>query len=105
MKSPISTRQRDPSPQFLAGNLALDFLNTRVRVGKEAMDLLRSSEDVIDWLESAGVTNGKPDYRTVPLSLLRIARTLRENIRSLVETRKAGRRGDPSMLNKFLKRA
>ena len=33
------------------------------------------------------------------------ARTLRENIRSLVEKRKAGQRGDPSVLNRFLSAA
>jgi predicted RNA-binding Zn ribbon-like protein len=41
----------------------------------------------------------------MPLSLLRSARILRENIRSLVEKRKAGVRGDPSLLNSFLDHA
>jgi predicted RNA-binding Zn ribbon-like protein len=39
------------------------------------------------------------------LSLLHSARTLRENIRSLVEKRKVGRRGDPAVLNRFLSAA
>src|SRR5262249_39084890 len=39
------------------------------------------------------------------LSLLGAARILRENIRSLVEKRKAGVRGDPSLLNRFLAHA
>jgi predicted RNA-binding Zn ribbon-like protein len=39
------------------------------------------------------------------MSLLDSARTLRENIRSLVEKRKAGRRGNPSLLNHFLSSA
>jgi len=39
------------------------------------------------------------------LSLLRAARILRENIRSLVKKRKAGLRGDASLLNRFLDHA
>ena len=53
--------------------------------------------------------SNKPDFppqpsdgRTAPLALLHCARRLRESIRSLVEKRKAGRRGDPSILNSFL---
>ena len=92
-------------PQFLAGDLALDFLNTCVRVGREVLDLLQTDEDVLAWLENAGFPASSSVANTIPLSLLRDARALRENIRSLVEKRKAGRRGDPSVLNRLLRYA
>jgi len=87
------------APQFLAGNLALDFINTRMRSAGELVDLLQSGHDVVAWLEEAGlhVAAGAASP-----SLVRAARQLREHIRSLVETRKAGRRANPSVLNRFL---
>jgi predicted RNA-binding Zn ribbon-like protein len=89
------------SPVFLAGHPALDFLNTRVRVDGELVDLLQCNEDVLGWLEKAGLRVPEPR----PLRLLDSARKLRENIRLLVEKRKAGKRGDPSVLNDFLAEA
>jgi len=90
---------------FLAGHPALDFLNTRMRVNGELVDFLQRDEDVLRWLERAGfrVARIRPD--TAPMSLVDAARTLREGIRSLVEKRRAGRRGDPSVLNRFLAQA
>ena len=73
-----------------------------MRVGGDGLDLLQSDEDVLAWLGKAGVPAANITANTVPLSLLCDARELRENIRSLVEKRKAGRRGDPSVLNRFL---
>lgn len=92
-------------PQFLAGDLALDFLNTRMRVRGEVRDVLQTGEDVLTWLGQAGLPASKICPNARSLSLLCAARTLRENIRSLVERRKAGRRADPSVLNNFLKYA
>jgi predicted RNA-binding Zn ribbon-like protein len=89
-------------PVFLAGNLALDFLNTRMRVNGELLDTLQHDEDVLHWLRQAGLPAPKRGRGGARMSLLDSARTLRENIRSLVEKRKAGRRGDPSVLNRFL---
>jgi len=86
----------------LAGNLALDFLNTRMRANREVVDLLKRDRDVLRWLNEAGLAAPKTGPHTARSSLLRSARTLRENIRSLVEKRKAGKRGDPSILNRFL---
>jgi predicted RNA-binding Zn ribbon-like protein len=95
----------ESSPLFLAGHPALDFLNTRMRVDGELVDFWQSNEDVLRWLERAGlpVTRAEPD--SARLRLLDSARRLRENIRTLVEKRKAGRRGDPSVLNEFLAEA
>ena len=73
-------------------------------MGGEVTDFLESDEDVLAWLELAGVSSSKV-CKTGSLSLLHVARLLRENIRSLVEKRKAGVRGDPSLLNRFLDHA
>ena len=105
VKLPTLKKQTESRPLFLAGDIALDFINTRMRVGGEVLDSLQTDEDVCGWLEKAGLPAPKIDPNTGSLSLLTAARVLRENIRSLVEKRKAGRRGDPSVLNNFLKHA
>jgi predicted RNA-binding Zn ribbon-like protein len=95
-------RNSRPAPVFLAGHLALDFLNTRMRVKGEVVDLLQRDADVLHWLKQAGLPVRKLARHATRTSLLDSARTLRENIRSLVEKRKAGQRGDPALLNRFL---
>jgi len=87
---------------FLAGHPALDFLNTRMRVNHDLLDLLQGDEDVLAWLKQAGLPVPQTGVQVEPLSLLRSARKLRESIRNLIEKRKAGQRGDPSILNAFL---
>jgi predicted RNA-binding Zn ribbon-like protein len=87
---------------FLAGHPALDFLNTRARVNEDLVDLFESDADVLLWLKQAGFPSPTIDAGAEPLALLRSARRLRESIRSLVEKRKTGRQGDPSILNSFL---
>jgi predicted RNA-binding Zn ribbon-like protein len=87
---------------FLAGNPALDFLNTRMRVNEVFVDALQSDDDVLVWLKRAGFPVPTIHPALEPLKLLNSARTLRESIRFLVERRKEGRRGDPSTLNVFL---
>ncbi len=94
-----------PRPLFLAGHLALDFLNTRMRVDGKIVDVLQRDQDVLDWLKQAGLAVPKVWPHAARMSLRDPARTLRENIRSLVEKRKAGQRGDPSVLNRFLSAA
>jgi len=94
-----------PGPLFLAGNLGLDILNTRMRVNGVIVDVLQSDQDVLHWLRQAGLAVAKLGPHATRMPLLDSARTLRENIRSLVESRKAGRRGDPSVLNRFLSAA
>jgi predicted RNA-binding Zn ribbon-like protein len=95
-------RNSRPAPVFLAGHLALDFLNTRMRGNGEVVDLLQRDADVLHWLKQAGLPAPKLAWHATRTSLLDSARTLRENIRSLVEKRKAGQRGDPALLNRFL---
>jgi predicted RNA-binding Zn ribbon-like protein len=101
--STVSPKELNKSSAlFLAGHPALDFLNTRMRVNEDLVDVLQSDEDVLIWLQRAGFSAPTTDGRTGPLALLGPARRLRESIRSLVEKRKTGGRGDPSILNSFL---
>lgn len=87
---------------FLAGHPALDFLNTRVRANDRLVDLLRSDGDVLAWLALAGFPVRIVNRERQCANLLRLARSLRENIRSLIEARKTGRKGNPSALNAML---
>jgi predicted RNA-binding Zn ribbon-like protein len=98
----LPTRPAKPGPLFLGGHPALDFLNTRMRVNGELVDCLQRDEDVLRWLKQAGFPSPAMGPDWAPSFLLGPARTLRETIRSLVEKRKAGRRGNPSILNGFL---
>jgi predicted RNA-binding Zn ribbon-like protein len=99
-----SGRKRFPAfrPLFLAGHPALDFLNTRMRVNGQLEDFFQRGEDVVRWLGQAGFPTSEIGPAIARLSLVDSARRLRENIRSLVEKRKAGQRGDPSFLNGVL---
>ena len=105
LKASSTERFTESRSQFLAGDLALDFLNTRTRVRGEITDLLQTDEDVLVWMEQAGLPRSKMRFDGVSLSLLRPARLLRENIRALVEKRKDGLWGDPSLLNRILSHA
>jgi predicted RNA-binding Zn ribbon-like protein len=98
-------RTSQPGPLFLAGHLALDFLNTRMRANGKIVDVLQRDQDVLHWLKQAGLATPTIWPNAARMSLLDSARTLRENIRSLVEKRKAGNRGDPAVLNRFLSAA
>jgi predicted RNA-binding Zn ribbon-like protein len=90
---------------FLAGNLGLDFLNACTRVNGELVDLFQRDEDIIRWLELAGLSGPEAGRGAARISLLNPAQNLLENIRSLVEKRKARQRGDPAVLNRFLAEA
>jgi predicted RNA-binding Zn ribbon-like protein len=87
---------------FLASHPAVDFLNTEWpnATGKE--DFFETDEDVFAWLRQArlapeGVTVVRPSG-----SLLHAARALRNTIRTLIESRKAGKQADLSDMNAFL---
>jgi len=87
---------------FLAGDPALDFLNTEwpTAAGKE--DFFETDEDVFIWLREAGLApEGVKSVRPSG-ALLRAAQALRSVIRNLVESRKAGKIPDLSDLNAFL---
>ena len=91
-----------PTPPRVADHLALELLNTVFVLNGELVDSLQSDSDILRWLADTGwpvkgnLANPKPD------NLLHSARTLREAIRKLVETRKAGKRADVAHFNAFL---
>ena len=99
-----ATARTTPRPRgiFLAGHPALDFLNTRMRVNGETVEVLRDDEGVRHWLGQAGFPAPKAVADLKLGSLLSAALRLRENVRALVEARKAGRRGNVAVLNSFL---
>ena len=68
----------------------------------ELVDYFQRDQDVLYWLKQAGLSAPDLGRGAARMSLLDSGRTLRENIRSLVEKRKAGQRGDPGVLNRFL---
>ena len=87
---------------FLAGDPALDFLNTEWPTPSGREDFFETDEDVFIWLRQAGLA--PEGVRSVRPSgaLLRAAKALRAILRSLVESRKAGKVPDLSDLNAFL---
>jgi predicted RNA-binding Zn ribbon-like protein len=87
---------------FLAGQPALDFLNTEWPTATGKQDFFETDEDVISWLHQAELApNGLKEVRPSG-ALLRSAHALRSVIRSLVEARKAGKTPDLSDLNAYL---
>ena len=87
---------------FLAGDPALDFLNTEWPTPSGTEVFFETDEDVFIWLRQAGLA--PEGVRSVRPSgaLLRAAKALRATLRSLVESRKAGKVPDLSDLNAFL---
>jgi predicted RNA-binding Zn ribbon-like protein len=98
-----NSSSREKRALFLAGQPAVDFLNTEWPnlTGKKE-DFFETDDDVFTWLRQAGlepenITTVRPSG-----ALLRAARALRDTIRTLVETRKAGKQNDLADLNAFL---
>jgi predicted RNA-binding Zn ribbon-like protein len=89
-------------PSRVGDHPALDLLNTIARRDGKLFDSLQNDSDVLRWLADAGwpVQGDRPNSKAD--TLLNSARTLREAIRKLVETRKAGKRADLAHFNAFL---
>jgi len=87
---------------MVGDHLALDLLNTEMRVGNEAVDLWRSGEDVHAWLERCGLVASVSIAAAEKQTLLMQARELRTLARQLIEQWKNGQMGDVRPLNKFL---
>jgi predicted RNA-binding Zn ribbon-like protein len=102
MKSSTAPLATSREPLFIADDLALDFINTRFGVGQSFRECFGSDESVLQWLLRTGsITAGEvPKGRSG--TLLKAAIELRESARDLVAYRKAGRVGDPAVLNRFL---
>jgi predicted RNA-binding Zn ribbon-like protein len=87
---------------FLASDPSLDFLNTEWPTASGKEDFFETDEDVFSWLRQAGLaSDGVQEVRPTG-ALLRAARALRSVLRTLVESRKAGKVPDFSDLNAFL---
>lgn len=86
---------------FVADNLALDFINTEYGVGDQQHDCLRDDQDVLKWLEAAGLParHGQPDTAR---GLLTQARALRACARALVSAAMKGAEVDPGVVNQVL---
>lgn len=93
-------------PWFLAEQIALDFINTVAMTDKVIHDFLQTDDDVLHWLNKAGIEiQASRDALPGPSGeLLLSARTLRELIRSLVEKKKNGQPSDPDGLNEYLRK-
>lgn len=87
---------------MVGDHLALDLLNTEMRVGNEAVDLWRSGKDVHAWLDRYDLAAGASIAAAEEKTLLRQARELRALARHLIEQWKDGQLGDVQPLNKFL---
>ncbi|MGP9634632.1 CGNR zinc finger domain-containing protein [Halomonas sp. AOP43-A1-21] len=87
---------------LIAGNLAIDFINTQFGVGEEHQECLTDSSSVITWLQQAGVLS---EYReSPPPGLAHLARELRDNMRELLISAQQGRSADPAVINHVLER-
>ena len=95
----------NPMPASIADHPVLDMLNTVANVNGQPHDFWQADEDVSAWLMQAGWVDETLAGRYPPGALLAVARHLREVIRTLVQTRKAGKRANPDALNVFLRQA
>jgi predicted RNA-binding Zn ribbon-like protein len=87
---------------FLASDPSLDFLNTEWPTASGKEDFFETDEDVFSWLCQAGLASDGAEEVRPTGALLRAARALRAVLRTLVESRKAGKVPDFSDLNAFL---
>ena len=92
---------------FIADHAALDFLNSVAGSGAERMEFFADDAHVLEWLQRAGVpVSGAAAIlkRHRPGILRDTAVALREETRDLIARRKAGRHGQPVLLNRILER-
>src|ERR1700754_385974 len=92
-----------PLASVRAQDAVLEFLNTVVPRNGQLLDLFQSDEDVLAWLERAGllemvVMREDGVYHGLAIE----ARQLREDVRQLVLQRKLGQLVDAELLNRVL---
>ncbi|WP_203142761.1 CGNR zinc finger domain-containing protein [Marinobacter mangrovi] len=90
------------TPPFIAGNLALDFINTQFGVGDDQHECLCDDRCVVEWLTQAGVLHETLD--APPAGLRELAQALRKNMRALIDSAREGRGVDPDIVNRVLER-
>jgi predicted RNA-binding Zn ribbon-like protein len=87
---------------LVADHLALDLLNTQAGIGEAQEDFWKSGDDVLHWLQRCGIDAGEIAGPTGKAALLLEAKGLRSLARELIALRKAGERGEPASLNRYL---
>ena len=88
---------------FVGDDVALDFVNTEYGPPEDRHEVLASDQHVLDWLTRAGLgTDLEISSSMKRGALLAAALELRTAARKLIERRKAGAVGDPSVINRFL---
>ena len=103
MQTPVPSPLNTSEAPFIAGDIALDFLNTCYGVGPDRRECMQSDADVLAWAHRAGLTFDKGTPRGgKPGSLLKAALELRDSGRRLIRQRKLGEVGDASLLNRIL---
>jgi predicted RNA-binding Zn ribbon-like protein len=95
MKATDETRNQQPA--MLSGHPVLEFLNTTPMVEGKLQDLLQTHAGVLNTLTRLGWPT-----QFEGTGLLAAARNLREELRRLIERRKAGKPLDFARLNEFL---
>jgi len=88
--------------EFYGDHPALDLMNSVMLIDGAATDTWQSDEDVLNWLQAAGLL---PRGAAAPAGLLDAGRTLREAVRKLVRDRKAEKTLDLRPLNAALAQA
>ncbi len=94
---------------WLGNWLAIDFVNTDLVIGRESVDLLATTEDLLDWVEAAGyaAVKGVAEPRVALSSALREAKAYRALLRTSLIAMAAGTPLPPELLpytNAYLKR-
>ncbi|WP_312434345.1 ABATE domain-containing protein [Janthinobacterium sp.] len=99
-----NAEMRDAYPSaapMLADQRALDMLNTQARKDGAVLDYWQSGDEVLRWLEQAGIT-AEAASAVDRDQLLAQARALRALARRLVEGRKEDKTEDIGALNAYL---
>ncbi|MGD8174323.1 CGNR zinc finger domain-containing protein [Marinimicrobium sp. ARAG 43.8] len=92
----------DIAPLFIAGNLALDFINTLFGAGADQRECLEDGDSVVAWLRQSGAL--AEEVKPPPAELLPLARALREEMKRLVNAAKEGQAAEPVLVNQVLER-
>jgi predicted RNA-binding Zn ribbon-like protein len=103
-----ASRTQRPSPFFIGGHLALDFLNSTAAPEGERIEWLVNGADLVDWLETAGAVDATvaarfraTGSRGLGLDVVaERARRLREWLRAFV-VRHAGKALTPDVLDEL----
>ena len=101
MPQKIATEQ---SSLFIADHLVLDMLNTVSKLNGELWDYWQTDAEVVQWLNQAGFhIDGDATQQWQTGALLASASQLREEVRRLVQNKKANENADFQALNALLR--